>query len=77
MKNLLSYCGLFDAKIKASDKDLPELLDFEASPFALKSESELSILNIIIYLSNTNFKRDLYIYMINNVYNGVIVFLTL
>ena len=24
MNNLLSYCGLVDAKIKASDKDLPE-----------------------------------------------------
>ena len=23
MKNLLSYCGLIDAKISASDKDLP------------------------------------------------------
>ena len=23
MNNLLSYCGLIDAKIKASDKDLP------------------------------------------------------
>ena len=23
MKNLLSYCGLIDAKIRASDKDLP------------------------------------------------------
>jgi hypothetical protein len=25
MNNLLSYCGLFDAKIRASDKDLPVL----------------------------------------------------
>ena len=25
MKNLLSYCGLVDAKITASDKDLPVL----------------------------------------------------
>ena len=25
MKNLLSYCGLIDAKIRASDKDLPVL----------------------------------------------------
>ena len=23
MKNMLSYCGLIDAKIRASDKDLP------------------------------------------------------
>ena len=26
MNNLLSYCGLTDAKIRASDKDLPVLL---------------------------------------------------
>ena len=26
MNNLLSYCGLVDAKIKASDKDLPVLI---------------------------------------------------
>ena len=26
MYNLLSYCGLIDAKIRASDKDLPVLL---------------------------------------------------
>ena len=25
MNNLLSYCGLFDSKIRASDKDLPVL----------------------------------------------------
>ena len=25
MNNLLSYCGLIDAKIRASDKDLPVL----------------------------------------------------
>ena len=25
MNNLLSYCGLVDAKIRASDKDLPVL----------------------------------------------------
>ena len=26
--NLMSYCGLVDAKIRASDKDLPVLLNF-------------------------------------------------
>jgi hypothetical protein len=26
MNNLLSYCGLVDAKIRASDKDLPVLV---------------------------------------------------
>ena len=28
MNNLLSYCGLVDAKIRASDKDLPVRLAF-------------------------------------------------
>ena len=32
MNNLLSYCGLIDAKIRASDKDLPvyDFIDFTA-----------------------------------------------
>ena len=29
MNNLLSYCGLVSAKIRASDKDLPVLLSFD------------------------------------------------
>ena len=29
MNNLLSYCGLVDAKIRASDKDLPVILNSE------------------------------------------------
>ena len=33
MNNLSSYCGLVDAKIRASDKDLPvPNIEFEASP---------------------------------------------
>ena len=35
INNLLSYCGLIDAKIRASDKDLPVLmaeLDFFSGP---------------------------------------------
>ena len=28
MNNLLSYCGLVDAKIRASDKDLPVMVGF-------------------------------------------------
>ena len=31
MKYLLSYCGLFHAKIRASDKDLPVSLDFSST----------------------------------------------
>ena len=29
MNNLLSYCGLFDARISASEKDLPVKESFE------------------------------------------------
>ena len=28
MNNMLSYCGLVDAKIRASDKDFPVIGDF-------------------------------------------------
>ena len=46
MNNLLSYCGLIDAKIRASDKDLPVIDVVERlclgvelkSPLQLKSE---------------------------------------
>ena len=34
MNNLLSYCGLIDAKIRASDKDLP-VTGKQEPPFAL------------------------------------------
>ena len=30
MNNLLSYCGLVDARIRASDKDLPVKLNMES-----------------------------------------------
>ena len=39
MKNLLSYCGLVDAKIRASDKDLP-VLEILLLPY-LKKGSKL------------------------------------
>ena len=29
MNNLLSYCGLIDAKVRASDKDSPVMSEFE------------------------------------------------
>jgi hypothetical protein len=35
MNNLLSYCGLIDAKIRASDKDLPVLIMTQVSNDAL------------------------------------------
>ena len=36
MNNLLSYCGLVDAKIRASDIDLPVLKDFKPSSMNLR-----------------------------------------
>ena len=36
MNNLLSYCGLIDAKIRASDKDLPVFVSLLANYFSLK-----------------------------------------
>ena len=36
MNNLLSYCGLVDAKIRASDKDLPVTLTFNYRKFFKK-----------------------------------------
>ena len=41
MNNLLSYCGLVDAKIRASDKDLP-VMDSEKSVKMYKFFSQSS-----------------------------------
>jgi hypothetical protein len=52
MNNLLSYCGLVDAKIRASDKDLPvlgRLLKICATLFVLSfKELILQLPNITI-----------------------------
>ena len=42
MNNLLSYCGLVDAKIRASDKDLPvpELIDLDVEIVEFVIEGE-------------------------------------
>ena len=42
MNNLLSFCGLVDAKIRASDKDLPVNVNFGR----LKSNSLISLINV-------------------------------
>ena len=39
MNNLSSYCGLVDAKIRASDKDLPVCLLNEGIGFVISSPS--------------------------------------
>ena len=35
MNNLLSYCGLVDARIGASEKDLPVMYDISGQIFSL------------------------------------------
>ena len=40
MNNLLSYCGLVDAKIRASDKDLPVLTGLKVKGAKAIAESE-------------------------------------
>ena len=37
MNNLLPYCGLVDAKIRASDKDLPALMVLMKMLFILRN----------------------------------------
>ena len=59
MNNLSSYCGLVDAKIRASDKDLPVLanqsgfLYFKNAKIAFKP-SHLLTLNIILLYTTQN-----------------------
>ena len=42
MNNLLSFCGLVDAKIRASDKDLPVFPLFPMSSPASRSANKLT-----------------------------------
>ena len=41
MNNLSSYCGLVDAKIRASDKDLPVPMTFPVTPTYLALPTQL------------------------------------
>ena len=50
MNNLLSYCGFFDAKIRASDNDLPVNLDVKSKCALLDSVSNLSFFFQTIFL---------------------------
>ena len=43
--NLSSYCGLFDAKIRASDKDLPVTNSYFGILFDLNFRSQFSMEN--------------------------------
>ena len=49
MKNMSSYRGLVDAKIRASDKDLPVL--------SVKSMLKISLI-FVAFSENMNFKRN-------------------
>ena len=48
MNNQLSYCGLVDAKLRASDKDLPVQEKFLYSKIRFFS-SKQEILNVLIF----------------------------
>ena len=43
MNNLLSYCGLVGAKIRASDKDLPVIINLDGK--CLNAQPKIEILN--------------------------------
>ena len=45
MNNLLSYCGLVDAKIKASDKDLP------VTKMKMRQSSNVNSNNFLYFLT--------------------------
>ena len=52
MNNLLSYCGLVDAKIRASDKDLPVLLtksEAKTPEFDANTEPVLRTLQVNLF----------------------------
>ena len=55
MNNLLSYCGLVDAKIRPSDKDLPVLLTVCT---VLKSKGKI-LQNFVAFSEYMNFKLKL------------------
>ena len=52
MNNLSSYCGLVDAKISASDKDLPVIVALKTlnSILALKTVNSILVMKTSIYL---------------------------
>ena len=58
MNNLLSYCGLTDARMRISEKDLPVLCENNEGQFQLKSAKNLTFkdvknhLNLFIFLNS-------------------------
>ena len=52
MNNLLSYCGLVDAKIRASDKDLPVQVQSMKIPSSEHWENKLCTTEIVFDIQN-------------------------
>ena len=50
MNNLLSYCGLVDPRISASDKDLPVLNDFENISTYVGNKAWLTLLLLCLLI---------------------------
>ena len=48
MNNLLSYCGLVDARIRASDKDLPVHTRFYSNQRGKKNRENASVCKLCI-----------------------------
>ena len=53
MNNLLSYCGLIDAKIRASDKDLP--VSHETAEVYKLGGVKSTILDSMLFQKSLNF----------------------
>ena len=63
MNNLSSYCGLFDAKIRASDKDLPvlkilNLADFRDLAPMCVGRSQILMVPVLFGWHNLHFPLD-------------------
>jgi hypothetical protein len=51
MNNILSYCGLVDARISASDKDLPVQINiYETDPYFLRFFQSNTTVCLIIHM---------------------------
>ena len=57
MNNLLSYCGLVDARISASEKDLPVNLELKNSIFTTIERSNIKMKDVRLYAYNANVEK--------------------
>ena len=72
MNNLLSYCGLFDAKIRASDKDLPVHTDKIHNDSQVISHANNRLNARLVCL--IAIMNDLSYFFLQTFYHGKIVF---